>query len=283
MPDGKIRIGVMAPSSRLKPGILEQAERLAARHFPTDRYELVLHPQCLLQAGHFAGPDALRAAALLELANDPTIDALWFAHGGYGSFRLLDRVMPHLLAPARNKIYLGYSDVGSLLGAFQRNGIGRPVHGPMPADIRRPGGDEAVLRALSFLILGAEDGIEQQVGTGLPAAAFNITILAHLAGTPFMPDLSGYLLMLEDVSEPIYRLDRCLGQIFSTPALGRPAGIRLGRCSDIIPNDPDFGQSEEEIVQHWCERSGIPYLGRADIGHDGANKIVPFGPWRMTP
>lgn len=283
MPDGKIRIGVMAPSSRLKPGILEQVEHLAARHFPADRYELIFHPQCQLQAGHFAGPDAVRAAALLELANDPAIDALWFAHGGYGSFRLLDQVMPRLLAPARNKIYLGYSDVGSLLGAFQREGIGRPVHGPMPTDIHRSGGDEAVLRSLSFLILNARDGIEPQLRAGLPAAAFNITILAHLAGTPFMPDLSGHLLMLEDVSEPIYRLDRCLGQIFSTPALGHPAGIRLGRCSDIVPNDPDFGQFEEEIVRHWCERSGIPYLGRADIGHDGANKIVPFGPPETNP
>ena len=57
----------------------------------------------------------------------------------------------------------------------------------------------------------------------------------------------------------------------------RIPGLRLGRCSAIPPNDPDFGQTEVEIVQHWCRASGIPYLGRADIGHDAANKVVPFG------
>ena len=47
--------------------------------------------------------------------------------------------------------------------------------------------------------------------------------------------------------------------------------------TDVTPNDPDFGQTPEEIVRFWCERSGIPYLGPADIGHDGDNKVVPFG------
>jgi muramoyltetrapeptide carboxypeptidase LdcA involved in peptidoglycan recycling len=52
----------------------------------------------------------------------------------------------------------------------------------------------------------------------------------------------------------------------------------LGRCSAITPNEPDFGMNEEEIARYWCQRSGIPWLGRADIGHDTSNKIVPFGP-----
>jgi muramoyltetrapeptide carboxypeptidase len=55
------------------------------------------------------------------------------------------------------------------------------------------------------------------------------------------------------------------------------AGIKLGRCSDITANEPDFGMNEEEVTRFWCEQSGIPWLGRADIGHDADNKIVPFG------
>ena len=61
------------------------------------------------------------------------------------------------------------------------------------------------------------------------------------------------------------------------PAIQRVAGIRLGRVSDILPNEPDFARTEEDIVQDWCARAKIPYLGRADIGHDADNKIVPFG------
>jgi muramoyltetrapeptide carboxypeptidase len=83
--------------------------------------------------------------------------------------------------------------------------------------------------------------------------------------------------MLEEVSEHLYAIDRSLFHITSDETMRRAAGFRLGRCSDVPPNDPDFGHTPEQIVQHWCEKSGIPFLGRADIGHDGHNKIVPYG------
>ena len=72
-------------------------------------------------------------------------------------------------------------------------------------------------------------------------------------------------------------IDRALFHLAASPAIRRVAGIRLGRVSDVLPNDPDFGEDEETVARHWCERYGIPYLGRADIGHDLANKVVPFG------
>jgi muramoyltetrapeptide carboxypeptidase len=85
--------------------------------------------------------------------------------------------------------------------------------------------------------------------------------------------------MLEDVSEYMYRLDRALFHITSNADIRRAAGCKLGRCSDIPINEPDFGQTEEDVIKTWCDRSGIPYLGRADIGHDIDNKVVPFGCW----
>jgi muramoyltetrapeptide carboxypeptidase len=57
------------------------------------------------------------------------------------------------------------------------------------------------------------------------------------------------------------------------------AGIRLGRVSDVPPNDPAFGEDEEQVARLWCRKAGIAFLGRADIGHDSANKVVPFGPF----
>jgi muramoyltetrapeptide carboxypeptidase len=75
----------------------------------------------------------------------------------------------------------------------------------------------------------------------------------------------------------MYSIDRMLFHLTSTPALRRVAGIKLGRCGDIPANDPDFGKTETEVAAYWCARSGIAYLGRADIGHDADNKIVPFG------
>lgn len=275
-----MKIGVVAPGGRLLPEIPYKLLALAEAAFPGRRPDILFHPQCFETAGHFAGDDARRAEAFLEVANDATVDAVWMARGGYGSFRLIEAVLPGLKAAARTKIYLGYSDAGALFGALYGAGIGRVAHGPMPADIGRDGGDAAVRRALAFLIDGDTDALEPSVTPDAKTAAFNITILAHLVGTPWLPDLAGHELMLEEVAEPMYRIDRALGQIASAPAIRRLAGLRLGRCGDIRANDPDFGQGEEEVARYWCERAGIPYLGRADIGHDAANKVVPFGVWR---
>jgi muramoyltetrapeptide carboxypeptidase len=100
---------------------------------------------------------------------------------------------------------------------------------------------------------------------------------SQLIGTSLQPDLTDHVLMLEEVSEYMYRIDRSLFHITSHAAVRRVAGIRLGRCSAIPDNDPEFGQTEIDVVRYWCEVSGIRYLGRADIGHDAGNKIVPFG------
>ena len=272
-----IKIGVVAPACRLEPLVAEKIAAHVAESYPDGRVELRIHPQCFLSDGHFAGDDTARAAALLEVANDPDIDAVWFARGGYGACRLLEAVMPRLGAVARAKTYLGYSDKGSLLGALHRDGFAHLAHGPMVADIRRAGGDAAAARALAWLVDRDPAALEPSVVPGQKAAAFNITILGALLGTPFEPDLTGHVLMLEEVAEHMYAIDRSLFHITSHPGVRRVAGIRLGRCSDIPPNDPDFARTEEQVITDWCGRAGIPYLGRADIGHDADNRVVPFG------
>jgi muramoyltetrapeptide carboxypeptidase len=152
----------------------------------------------------------------------------------------------------------------------------------MPADLRRDGGEAAVKRALDFLVDRAPRALEPTVSTAGLTAAFNITVLSHLLGTPWQPDLTGHVLMLEEVSEHMYRIDRALRHITANPAIRRVAGIRLGRCSAIPANEPDFGQTAEQVVRYWCEASGVRYLGTADIGHDIDNKVVPFGRLRLA-
>jgi muramoyltetrapeptide carboxypeptidase len=98
-----------------------------------------------------------------------------------------------------------------------------------------------------------------------------------LLGTPLQPDLTDHVLMLEEVAEYMYRIDRFLFHITSNPGVRRVSGIMLGRCSGIPSNGPDFGQTEEETTRHWCEASGIPYLGRADIGMTSITRSCPSG------
>lgn len=273
----KIRIGVMAPGSRLDRTVAERVTEIVATFDPAWSVDLRFHPQCFLAAGHFAGNDAARTEAFLDIANDASFDALWFARGGYGSCRIAEAAIARLAPVARRKIYLGYSDAGCLLAGLYKAGLTRLAHGPMPSDLLRQGGEAAVRRALAYLIDGAPDVLEPSVSPETRTAAFNMAVLSQLLGTPLQPDLSGHVLMLEEVSEYMYRIDRFLFHITSNPGIRRISGVMLGRCNGIPSNDPDFGQSEEAVIRHWCTVSGIPYLGRADIGHDVDNKIVPFG------
>lgn len=273
----KRRIGVIAPSSRMSPEVPEKVWALAGSLYPDRTPEIVFHPQCFVPHGHFAGDDETRAEAFLEIANDESYDAVWFARGGYGSCRMAEAVMRGLAEPSRRKVYIGYSDGGMLLAALYRAGFEAVAHGPMAQDILRNGGDAAVGRALAWMIDRAPDALEPTVDGTTKAAAFNMTVLSQLLGTPLQPDLDGHVLMLEEVSEAMYRIDRSLFHITSNAAIKRVSGIMLGRCSRITANEPDFGMNEEEIARYWCSRSGIPWLGRADIGHDVDNKVVPFG------
>jgi muramoyltetrapeptide carboxypeptidase len=270
-------IAVVAPSSRMSPEVADRVQALAAALYPTAPPRIDFHPQCFAASGHFAGDDITRAAALVEVANEPTYDAVWFARGGYGAGRLIETVLPRLGEAARRKTWLGYSDGGAMLAALYAAGFKGAAHGPVAQDVLREGGEVAVGRALAWLVERDPAALEPSLTPGVPAAAFNITILGTLIGTPWQPDLEHHILMLEEVSEAMYRIDRSLFHITSNPAIRRVAGIRLGRCGAIIPNEPDFGLTEEDVARYWCERSGIPYLGRADIGHDPANRIVPFG------
>src|SRR6185312_3346101 len=220
-----MRIGVVAPGSRLAPEMAEKVARLAVALYPRRAPEIRFHPQCFLSAGHFAGSDEARAAAFIEVANDPGFEALWFARGGYGAGRLVERILPALTEAAREKTYLGYSDAGFLLAALYKAGFPRIAHGPMPADIRRAEGEATVGRALAFLIDRDPKALEPSLAPGAPAAAFNITILSHLIGTPLQPDLSSHVLMLEEVSEAMYRIDRSLFHITGNPGIRRVAGI----------------------------------------------------------
>jgi muramoyltetrapeptide carboxypeptidase len=263
-------IAICAPGTPITRDVAERVGAIA-REFP--QLELHFHEQCFAEDGHFAGPDAARLAALLECANDPSFDAVWFAKGGYGANRIAAQAIAAFERAARAKTYLGYSDCGYLLAGLYRGGIGRAVHGPMPVDVRREEGEAAARRALGWLS-GDAAGLEPSLDAR-PTVAFNLITLAMLCGTELMPDLAGHVVMVEEVAEHLYAVDRLLFHV--TQHLRGIAGLRLGRISAVPENDRPFGASAEDIVRDWCGRSGIPFLGQADIGHDAANRIVPFG------
>lgn len=267
------RIAVCAPATPLTPRHAEAVKALAADHWP--ELELLIHDQCFASEGHFAGPDDVRLAALLDCANDPSVDFVWFARGGYGSNRIAAAAIARMNASARHKAFVGYSDCGYLLAALYRHGIGRPTHGPMVVDVGRMDGDAAARRALSWFA-GDASGVEPSLD-GTPAVAFNLMTLSAIMGTEFMPDLAGHVVMVEEIAEHLYAVDRLLFHLTSNLAAKGIAGLRLGRVSNVPDNDRPFGSEPEAMARFWCERNAIPYLGPAEIGHCAANRIIPFG------
>lgn len=265
-------IAICAPATPITREQQTALEALVAAEFPGHR--VTFHDQCFERAGHFAGDDLRRLSALLEFANDPAFDVVWFAKGGYGSNRIAEAAVAQMNRAARTKTYIGFSDAGYLLAALYREGIGQCVHGSMPVSARSDGGKEAIRRVLRWLE-GDTSGLEPSLDGTTPAAAFNLITLAMIAGTPMMPDLTGHVLMVEEVAEHMYSIDRLFFHLAGS--LPRLAGLRLGAITDVPENYVEFGQSEEDIARFWCDRMGVPYLGRALIGHNSANRVVPFG------
>jgi len=266
------RIAVCAPATPITREHADAAQKLVADEF--SEHSISFHDQCFAQAGHFAGDDLVRLGALLDCANDPNADVVWFARGGYGSNRIAEAAISQMNKSARSKTFVGFSDMGYLLAALYRNGIGQPVHGSMPVSAKSESGREAVRRVLRWL--GGDNSVlEPSLDGQTPAVAFNLITLAMLTNTPMMPDLTGHVVMVEEVSEHLYSIDRLFFHLANT--LPRIAGLRLGAISDVPENHVEFGQDAEEIARFWCARAGFPYLGTAQIGHTAENRIVPFG------
>jgi muramoyltetrapeptide carboxypeptidase len=205
---------------------------------------------------------------------DESVDAIWFARGGYGSNRIAEAAVRDIPQEARGKLFMGYSDTGFLLAALHKAGLD-VAHGPMPQDVVREGGEAGVNRALDWLVHRDSSAVEPELRQ--PAMAFNLTVLSKLLGTVLEPDFTGVELLIEEVSEHHYKIDRLMFHVTANPNIRRIARLRFGRASDIPENDPAFHHDEEAIVAHWCERSGIEMGPPADIGHDSENKVVPFG------
>ncbi len=270
-----ITISVVAPGRPLTKEEADKVTKAAAAIYPSDRLSLQFHPQCFLQDGHFAGDDKTRTNAFVEAANDPTTHAVWFARGGYGACRLYDAAYAQLDDHARSKRYLGYSDMGFILARLYALGFKTLAHGPMPIDATRAGGDGALKRALNYLVEGyaAPDALPK----GKKLAAFNLTVLSNILGAGWRPDFTDHILMVEDIAEYHYRIDRAFFTLAANDSTRRAAGLMLGRFSNIPQNDVSFGKDVEEIAREWCKRADIAFLGSADIGHDAENRIIPFG------
>lgn len=274
------RVRLVAASSALSA---ESLDRLAAGVALLTQWGLVVESFELPQRrwGYLAGPDHQRAADL-QLTSDAPADGmnavrLWACvRGGWGAARLLE--IPDLALGAG--WLLGFSDVTTLLWARLAQGRGGAVHGPMLTSLAgEPPWSQERLRRLLFgepLEALTGEGWQGGVAEG-PLVVANLTVATHLLATPYLPDLRGAILVLEDVGEAPYRLDRLLTHWRLTGLLQQLAGLGLGRFEAC--DDPEGeGFSSAEVLRERTADLGIPVVAALPVGHGGGgNAALPLG------
>ncbi len=291
-------IGVVAPGG----AVVDQAAldrgvaALEAHGFPVVRGESVR-----ARRGYLAGSEEVRRDDLVRMFADPTVRAIVCARGGYGVTRLL----PHLdlAALARHpKILVGYSDASPLLVSLVQQAGLVTFHGPMvAADIGRawPGAEEGIdaapgavgldgpSQAQFFAVLGGADGFELEVprvvrkgvaqGTLIGGC---LSLLAATVGTPWALRGAGSIVFVEEVAEPMYRIDRMLTQLVQSGALDGARGLVFGTmtgCGDRhIPRSDDRHRMEA-LLEEIAARFGIPVGAGLPSGHCRPNFTLPFG------
>ena len=231
--------------------------------------------------GTLAGRDRERAADL-ERAGRSGAALLACLRGGWGSARLLEAPLP--LPP---RWLLGFSDVTSLLWAQLAQGSGGAIHGPLLTTLAaEPDWSQQRLHNLLFgLPLPPLQGLGCRPGRAEgPLLVANLTVATHLLGTRHLPDLGGAILLLEDVGEAPYRLDRLLTHWRLSGALQQLGGIGFGRFSDC--DEPEAaGESPgregpfttREVLLERTADLAIPVVEGLPLGHEPGNAALPLG------
>ncbi|MBI5518186.1 MAG: LD-carboxypeptidase [Deltaproteobacteria bacterium] len=262
------RLAVIAPAGPFPPRDFNEGVRRLEKHF-----QVSVDPRCHARQGYLAGPDSERAEALLAALRDPSHQALIAARGGYGAMRILEHlrdVLPGEISSHPIPL-VGFSDLTAFLLAWWKMGV-KGVHGPMVAALGRAQG------SLSSVV-GALLGEEAKPWEGLrvwapgkaegPAVGGNLTLLASLVGTRWMPRLRGSVLFLEDIDERPYRLDRKLTMLRMHRALEGVRGVVLGQFTRCEPGLD--GVTAEQALREGLSSQGVPVYAGAPFGHGDVN------------
>lgn len=227
---------------------------------------------------YLAGTDASRARSLIEAIDDPEVDAIWCARGGYGASRLLPRV-DEALARLRKPL-IGFSDVTALHCAAARHGV-VTFHAPVVIQLGRlDAGSIDTARALLGGEVGA-GGLLLRVGSPLrggaavgPLIGGNLAMLASLCGTPWAPDLAGRVVFLEDIGEAAYRVDRMVWQLRAAAGLDHAAALIVGDFNGVTDPEPDWTRT---IWEELARDLPCPVVLGAPVGHGTSNHALPIG------
>ncbi|HSJ96146.1 MAG TPA: LD-carboxypeptidase [Myxococcota bacterium] len=275
-------IGICAPSGRVD----EQALSVGVAYLRDLGHRVVLPMETVHAWRYFAGTDDERLAAFHALVDDPSIDLVMAARGGYGLSRLLPRIDWNRVA-ASGKAFVGFSDFTAFNMAAYACANLVTYHGPMLAvDFGRPETDSFTEQHFWMAVSRNShriDDIECAHGYGARRIdgvlwGGNLSLVAHLAGTPYFPAIDGGILYVEEIAEEPYAIERLFLQLQHCGVLGRQRAVLLGDFCDCVPSNPArYPYSMDEVVQTLREMLPVPVLTRLPFGHVARKVTLPFG------
>lgn len=275
-------IGIVSPAGPIKREELEQGIKIVE----SLGLHVKLGKHVFDKYGYLAGSDSDRAADLNDMFKDNEVKGIICARGGYGSGRIVE-LLDYEVIKQKPKVLLGYSDITYLHTAIrQRTGL-ITFHGPMVASDM----GESDFAKLSYDLLQQffipQDVVYttaisplEAIVHGRAAGALvggNLSLLTSTLGTPDEIDTKGKLLLLEDVSEPPYKIDSMLNQLKLAGKLDQAAGILIGDFTDCEAKDPETSLSFDQVLVDYLTDLEKPVLKGFRIGHCNPNITVPLG------
>lgn len=273
------RVALVAPAGPLKiPNDIDRA----LENCRLLGWEAVVGEHAREKHTYFAGHDDERLLDLNAAIRDDSIDAIWCLRGGYGAMRLLDG-LDYAALRRRPKAMIGYSDITAFHCALATRCGLSSIHGPTARSTLTP----FSARSLRAAVL--RDG--DPCGTAPKAKTLrggrarghlmggNLALLAALHGTPYQPRYDSAILVLEDVNEAPYRVERMLLQLRLSGALQSCAAIAFGSFTNTGEKDSGLGgtRSLDVVLQEAADRAGVPAISGIPIGHIDDQWSVPLG------
>lgn len=266
------KIGILATARRVTPDNLECALKVIREW----GFEVVLS-SFLYSTDHsyLAGTDEQRTTALQQFLNDPEISAIFCARGGYGTTRILDNVSFDEFSK-HPKWIVGFSDVTALHLRLHYLGF-ESIHATMPILFSKPDAASS-LDTLRDALVGEPADLH-----GTPAShdrhgsaegilvGGNLSLVADSLGTPYEPETSGKILVLEEVDEYLYKIDRMIVQLKRAKKLSNLAGLVVGHFSEIKDTELAFGESTEQIIRFHTREYSYPVGFGFPTGHQNPN------------
>lgn len=264
-------VSVVAPASGFDRASFEAGVEVIGA-----RYEVQYDPGILTRHRYLAGSDARRLGELWRALADTGTRAVFCARGGYGMMRLLAGLEDIPLAP---KPVIGFSDITALHQLLQRQGR-VSIHGPVLTQLARL---DAPTHARLFELLESESPAADLTGTETyvegtaegPLLGGNLAVLTRLLGTPFLAPLKGAVLLLEDIGERPYQLDRMWIHLELAGVFRQVHGIVLGEFAQCEEKNAEY--SSADVLRELAAATGLPCAAGFPIGHGTHNQPVPLG------